>query len=128
MWRIACENWRKIKLVPLHQCAGLRRGLGTNPCRELNLTMSPPLFALSTGSVRIFPCSGKKSPCCRLESLRAARPPRSGGHAERAHGRRPAAAQGPAARRAWRGRRPSTGHAARRRRGVRRAGERQGMG
>jgi hypothetical protein len=44
-------------LVPLHQCAGLRRGLGTNPCRELNLTMSPPLLALSTGSEKILPWS-----------------------------------------------------------------------
>lgn len=47
----------RLRKVPLHQCAGLRRGLGTNPCRELYLTMSPPLFDLSTGSVRMFPCS-----------------------------------------------------------------------
>jgi len=53
-----CRGKRQEKaVVPLHQCAGLRRGLGTNPCRELNLTMSPPLLALSTGSVKILPWS-----------------------------------------------------------------------
>lgn len=53
-----CTRKRQEKAaVPLHQCAGLSRGLGTNPCRELNLTMSPPLLALSTGSVRTFPWS-----------------------------------------------------------------------